>query len=87
MGLNKETAMLQVNIHEAKTNLSSLIHKAINDGEPFVIAKSGRPMVTVNPYSPPPDPNKRIGFLKGMLEIPDDFDSMGKEEIQAMFEA
>jgi prevent-host-death family protein len=77
--------MQQVNIHEAKTNLSKLIAKAVN-GEPFIIAKSGRPMVTVSAYTAPPDPARRLGFLKGRLEIPEDFDSMGKDEIQALFE-
>ena len=76
--------MQQVNIHEAKTHLSRLIEKAVN-GEPFVIAKSGKPMVTVSAYTPPPDPAKRLGFLKGSLEIPEDFDAMGKQEIPAMF--
>ena len=77
--------MQQVNIHEAKTNLSKLIEMAVQ-GEPFIIAKSGKPMVTVSAYAPPPDPAARIGFLKGMVRVPDDFDAMGKEEIQAMFE-
>ena len=77
--------MRQVNIHEAKTHLSKLIEQAVR-GESFVIAKSGKPMVTVSAYTPPPDPARRIGFLKGRLEVPDDFDSMGKEEIQALFE-
>ena len=77
--------MRQVNIHEARTNLSKLIQKAV-DGEPFVIAKSGRPMVTVCAYTPPPGPAGRVGFLKGRLEVPEDFDSLGRGEIQAMFE-
>jgi len=77
--------MLQVNIHEAKTNLSKLIEKAVK-GESFVIAKSGQPMVLVSAYAPPPDPAKRLGFLKGGLKIPEDFDAMGQEEIKAMFE-
>lgn len=77
--------MQQVNIHDAKTNLSRLIEKAVN-GESFIIAKSGKPMVTVSAYTPPPDPAKRVGFLKGMIEVPEDFDSMGRDEIQAMFE-
>jgi prevent-host-death family protein len=77
--------MLQINIHEAKTNLSKLIEKAVK-GESFVIAKSGKPMVLVSAYAPPADPAKRLGFLKGRLEIPADFDSMGNEEIKAMFE-
>ncbi|MDR1490787.1 MAG: type II toxin-antitoxin system prevent-host-death family antitoxin [Desulfovibrio sp.] len=77
--------MQQVNIHEAKTNLSRLIEKAVN-GEPFIIAKSGKPMVTVSACTPPPDPAKRIGFFSGMIEVPEDFDAMGREEIQTMFE-
>jgi len=77
--------MWQVNIHEAKTNLSRLIEQAVN-GEPFIIAKSGKPMVTVMAYKPPADPAVRVGFLKGLIEVPDDFDSMGREEIAAMFE-
>jgi len=77
--------MQQVNIHAAKTNLSKLIEKAVN-GEPFVIAKAGKPMVKVSAYEPPPDPAGRVGFLKGRVEVPDDFDSMGAKEIHAMFE-
>ena len=77
--------MRQVNIHEAKTNLSKLIEGAIQ-GESFVIAKSGKPMVTVSAYAPPPDPSRRVGFLKGRVHVPDDFDSMGQADIQAIFE-
>lgn len=77
--------MHQVNIRDAKSNLSRLIEQAVN-GQPFVIAKSGKPMVTVTAFSPSPDPAKRIGFLQGMIEVPDDFDSMGREEIQSLFE-
>jgi len=77
--------MQHVNIHEAKTNLSKLVEKAAK-GESFVIAKSGKPMVTVSAYTSPPDPVKRIGFLKNSLEVPQDFDSMGQEEIKAMFD-
>ena len=77
--------MQQVNIHDAKTHLSRLIEQAVH-GKPFVIAKSGKPMVTVSAYTPPPDPANRVGFLRDRLEFPEDFDSMGKEEIQDMFE-
>jgi prevent-host-death family protein len=75
--------MLQVNIHEAKTRLSALVEKAA-EGESFIIAKSGRPLVVVNPYIPA-EPLPRIGFLEGLAEVPDDFDEMGKDEIEAMF--
>ena len=77
--------MLTVNIHEAKTQLSKLIEMAVK-GEPFVIAKAGKPMVRVTAIEPPePVRTRRIGFLKGQLSIPDDFDTMGQEEIERMF--
>ena len=44
------TTMKSVNIHEAKTHLSRLIEEAVA-GEPFIIAKAGKPKVVVRPYS------------------------------------
>jgi prevent-host-death family protein len=40
--------MKTVNIHEAKTHLSGLVEQAAK-GEPFVIAKAGKPLVKVTP--------------------------------------
>lgn len=77
--------MQQVNIHEAKTNLSRLIEMAVN-GEPFIIAKAGKPMVTVTAYQAPVKPAQRIGFMHGQIAVPDDFDAMGRAEIQTLFE-
>ena len=80
-----ERAMDTYNIHEAKTHLSKLVEKAAK-GEAFVIAKAGRPMVKVVPLDAPVEKAKsRIGFLKGVYNVPDDFDEMGREEIEAMF--
>ncbi len=77
--------MLTVNIHEAKTHLSQLIEKAVL-GEPFVIAKAGRPLVKVIPLTAPSEDHiKRIGFLRGEIKVPDDFDQMGSHEIQQLF--
>jgi prevent-host-death family protein len=70
------------NIHEAKTNLSRLIEKAL-EGEPFIIAKAGRPMVKVMPYVEKAP--SRFGFLKGQFEVPDDIDTPFKEDIEKMF--
>jgi antitoxin (DNA-binding transcriptional repressor) of toxin-antitoxin stability system len=85
LGLSLGVAMLQVNIHQAKTNLSRLVQKAA-EGESFIIAKSGKPMVKVSAYMPPPDPAARYGFLKGQIQIPEDFNGMGASEIMALFE-
>ena len=78
--------MKTVNIHEAKTHLSRLIDAAVN-GESFVIAKAGKPLVKVEALSPADTPQpKRLGFLAGQFEIPDDFDEMGRSEIEALFQ-
>jgi prevent-host-death family protein len=76
--------MRTVNIHEAKTHLSSLIDRAV-EGEPFIIAKAGKPLVKVVALEAPPEP-RRLGFLVGEVTVPDDFDRMGEDEIASMFE-
>jgi len=76
--------MRQINIHEAKTHLSALVEKAAA-GESFVIAKSGRPLAIVSPFTVA-EPKPRTGFLKGRAAVPDDFDQMGNKEICELFE-
>jgi prevent-host-death family protein len=75
--------MRTVNIHEAKTQLSRLVDQAAK-GEPFVIAKAGKPLVKVVPVDAPAQA-RRIGFMEGQCEIPEDFDRMFEAEIEAMF--
>ncbi len=77
--------MLTVNIHEAKTHLSRLIEKAAK-GEPFIIAKAGKPMVKVEAIDPPATGQKRrLGFMEGQFKVPDNFNEMYKDEIEEMF--
>jgi antitoxin (DNA-binding transcriptional repressor) of toxin-antitoxin stability system len=72
-------------MHEAKTHLSSLVKDAVN-GTPFIIANAGRPMVTVSAYRENSTPQNRVGFLKGQLVVPKDFDRMGSDEIASLFD-
>jgi prevent-host-death family protein len=77
--------MRTVNIHEAKTQLSRLIEQAAQ-GEPFIIAKAGKPMVKVMRVDAPvAREKKKFGFLKGEISVPDDFDTMGAGEIETLF--
>ncbi|MFC3228500.1 type II toxin-antitoxin system Phd/YefM family antitoxin [Marinibaculum pumilum] len=74
-----------INIHQAKTHLSRLVEKAAR-GEPFIIAKAGRPLVKVVPLDQDlPAPADRVGFMAGEIGVPDDFDRMGQKEIEALF--
>lgn len=74
--------MLISNIHEAKTNLSSLIASVLS-GKDVVIAKAGIPVVKLIQFVP--DNTKRVpGLFKGKVWMSDDFDSES-EEINKMF--
>jgi prevent-host-death family protein len=77
--------MRTVNIHEAKTHLSRLVDAAAR-GEPFIIAKAGKPMVKVVALdAPSAGKTKRLGFLAGQIAVPDDFDRIGSDEIERLF--
>ncbi len=69
--------MITVNISEAKKQLSKLVDQAVK-GEPFIIAKRGKPLVKVVAL-------QRLGFMDGQIDVPDDFDRMGQEEIEKLF--
>lgn len=75
--------MKTVNMHDAKTHLSKLVEEAV-EGEPFVIAKAGKPLVKVVKIEAAAP--KRTGFLKGHIDVPQDFDTMFEDEIREMFE-
>jgi prevent-host-death family protein len=57
----------QVNIHEAKTNLSKLIQR-VEAGEEIVIARNGTPVARLVPIEKR-FPVAPAGFLKGEIEI------------------
>lgn len=78
--------METVNIHEAKTHLSRLLERVAN-GTAVVIARAGKPIAKVVPFGvPEPKKMKRLGFLKGEMRVPDDFDRMGEGVIESIFE-
>jgi len=82
----KKQPIRTVNMHEAKTHLSRLVRRAAG-GEPFIIAKAGKPMVKVVPVEAAAEKKKsRLGFLKGQIQVPDDFDTMYQDEIIRLFE-
>lgn len=79
--------MLTVNMHDAKTRLSELVARAVA-GEPFVIARAGKPLVKVEALVAPEKKAPRpIGFAKGRWKSPSDevWQQMDRE-IEQMFE-
>ena len=77
--------MRSINIHEAKTHLSRLVDEA-ERGDCFMIAKAGKPKVKVVPIDDQKDIlKKRVGFMKGQYEAPEDIKEPFVEEIEKMF--
>ena len=71
---------MEVNIHEAKTQLSKLIERAIQ-GEEVVIAKAGKPLVKLVKIKP--KAKRILGSAAGTIEFVEGWDkSMTDEEFE-----
>lgn len=67
-----------VNIHDAKTHFSKLVNQALQGSE-VIIARSGKPLVRLVPYTEELQV-RRGGQFKGLIHISDDFDALLPEE-------
>jgi prevent-host-death family protein len=77
--------MQTVNMHEAKTQLSKLVARA-SGGEAIVIAKGGKAAARLVPIEEAPIPKKRkLGWLQGQIDAPDDIKTPFRDEIEGMF--
>lgn len=76
--------MKQVNIHQAKTDLSKLVERA-EAGEEIVIARAGKPVAKLVPLTRT-RARRRLGLLDGQFEIPDDFNAPLPESVIRVFE-
>ncbi len=76
--------MTQVNMLEAKTELSRLIRLLETKQEDIVlIARNGEPVAQITLYNRVPE-KKRLGIAKAKFKIPKDFDSWDGE-VEEMF--
>jgi prevent-host-death family protein len=75
--------MKSVNIHEAKTHLSRFVEE-VAAGEELIIAKAGKPMARLVPIVS--TERRRLGLLRGRIQVPDDFDEPMPEEVLALFQ-
>lgn len=75
---------MEVKIHQAKTQLSRLLVR-VSAGEEVVIAKAGKPIARLVPFSRP-SRDRVAGQDRGRLEIAEDFDAPLPEDILRTFE-
>ncbi len=73
--------MHQINIHEAKTQLSKLVEEAAQ-GEEIIIAKAGKPVARLMPLATNECKPRKPGGMKGQIWLAEDFDApMSDEEL------
>ena len=72
----------QINIHEAKTQMSKLVDRA-QSGEEFIIAKAGKPVARLAPLG---KVKRKLGILNGKIQVPDNFNAPLPDEVLARFE-
>ena len=66
--------MSQVNVQEAKTELSRLLEQ-VEAGERIVIARAGEPVAVLVPYKAAVR-RRRLGLFEGQAQIHADFDEL-----------
>jgi antitoxin (DNA-binding transcriptional repressor) of toxin-antitoxin stability system len=75
--------MIQVNVHEAKTQLSRLL-EAVEAGEAVVIARAGVPIAVLSRFKGTTLARRKLGLFGGQATIHDDFDSLPVDLLQAL---
>ena len=79
--------MYQINIHQAKTQLSKLVEEAAQ-GEEIIIAKAGKPVARLVALNNAKHKARQSGGLKGQIWMADDFDeAMNVEELALWHDA
>jgi prevent-host-death family protein len=69
--------MRQVNVHEAKTQLSRLLQE-VEDGEEIVIARAGKPVAKLVAHQPERKA-REPGWGKGRIWMAPDFDEFDEQ--------
>lgn len=75
--------MIEVNIHQAKTQLSQLLRR-VSAGEEVVIARAGKPIARLVPVEAAP--RRLLGLDEGLFEVPDDFDAPLSDDVLSEFD-
>ena len=76
--------MTEVNVHQAKTQLSRLLH-LVEAGEEVVIARAGKPIARLVPVLAG-STDRPLGIDTGLVRVAPDFDVPLPEELLGDFE-
>ena len=77
---------MEVNVHQAKTNLSKLIAQ-VEAGDEVVLSRSGKPVARIIPWTEPAQTARKLGALAGKIsEAPNAWD-FGQEDLSVLLAA
>ena len=83
--LARRNQMLQVNMFQAKTELSKLIKSLENEEhKSIVIARNGQPVAKLTRYDGSDTGKIELGKFEGKFHIPDDIDECNDEVLALM---
>lgn len=74
--------MIEVGVHEAKTQLSRLLRE-VAAGEEIVIRRGNEPVARIVRIASPG--RRELGQDEGVFEVPDDFDDPLPDEVLDLF--
>ncbi len=76
---------MQVNVQEAKTQLSRLLAR-VEQGEEVIIARRGRPIARLSPLTPRSE-KRTLGWDRGRGAIAPDFDDELPDRMFSFYES
>lgn len=76
--------MRKMNLYDAKTHFSKVISHVAETGETYIIARNGKPVAKIVPLTAA-ERTPRIGFMKGKVSAPDNFNELNQEDISELF--
>ena len=76
--------MTEVNVHQAKTQLSQLLHR-VEAGEEVIIARAGKPIARLVPVQAG-STDRPLGIDAGLVRVAPDFDAPLPDDLLADFE-
>jgi prevent-host-death family protein len=74
---------MEVNIHEAKTQLSRLLRR-VAEGEEITISRAGVPVAKLVAV-PPANRLRPLGAMEGQIYVAEDFDAPLPDDLLALF--
>lgn len=79
-----DTVQITVGMHEAKTRLSELVRRALEENADVIITQRNKPVMRLVPYQET-EKSRGFGAMRGKIDISDDFDETPDDILGAFY--